>query len=73
MTVIGALVATYVRLSTTLEITAGDAVVKLQTDVIDKLMPAFTAGLHINHVLAGPPWLESSAPYRHYRGARRRR
>ena len=40
MTVIGALVATYVRLSTTLEIT-GDAVVKLQTDVIDKLMPAF--------------------------------
>ena len=30
MTVIGALVATYVRLSTTLEITAGDAVVKLQ-------------------------------------------
>ena len=41
MTVIGALVATYVRLSTTLEITAGDAVVKLQTDVIDKLMPAF--------------------------------
>ncbi len=41
MTVIGALVATYVRLSTTLEITAGDAVVKLQSDVIDKLMPAF--------------------------------
>ncbi len=41
MTVIGALVATYVRLSTTLEITAGDAVVKLQADVIDKLMPAF--------------------------------
>ena len=29
------------RLSTTLEITAGDAVVKLQSDVIDKLMPAF--------------------------------
>ncbi|ENO0538614.1 PTS system mannose/fructose/sorbose family transporter subunit IID, partial [Shigella flexneri] len=29
------------RLSTTLEITAGDAVVKLQADVIDKLMPAF--------------------------------
>ncbi|PWI32576.1 PTS N-acetylgalactosamine transporter subunit IID [Vibrio albus] len=41
MTVIGALVATYVRLATTLEITAGDAVVKLQGDVIDKLMPAF--------------------------------
>ena len=41
MTVIGALVATYVRLSTTAEIAAGDAVVKLQTDVIDKLMPAF--------------------------------
>ena len=41
MTVIGALVATYVRLSTTAEITAGDAVVKLQVDVIDKLMPAF--------------------------------
>ncbi|HGU4796402.1 TPA: PTS system mannose/fructose/sorbose family transporter subunit IID [Escherichia coli] len=38
---VGALVATYVRLSTTLEITAGDAVVKLQADVIDKLMPAF--------------------------------
>lgn len=41
MTVIGALVATYVRLSTTAEINAGDAVVKLQADVIDKLMPAF--------------------------------
>lgn len=41
MTVIGALVATYVRLSTTAEVTAGDAVVKLQADVIDKLMPAF--------------------------------
>ncbi|GLO63582.1 PTS N-acetylgalactosamine transporter subunit IID [Vibrio sp. MACH09] len=41
MTVIGALVATYVRLATTAEITAGDAVVKLQADVIDKLMPAF--------------------------------
>ncbi len=41
ITVIGALVATYVRLSTTLEINAGDAVVKLQTDVLDKLMPAF--------------------------------
>lgn len=41
ITVIGALVATYVRLSTTLEINAGEAVVKLQGDVIDKLMPAF--------------------------------
>lgn len=41
MTVIGALVATYIRFNTTLEITAGDAVVKVQTDVIDKLMPAF--------------------------------
>ena len=41
MTVIGALVATYERLGTTLEITAGDAVVKLQADVLDKLMPAF--------------------------------
>jgi len=41
MTVIGALVATYVLLGTTLEITAGDAVVKLQADVLDKLMPAF--------------------------------
>jgi PTS system N-acetylgalactosamine-specific IID component len=41
MTVIGALVATYVRLSTTAEITAGYAVIKLQADVIDKLMPAF--------------------------------
>ncbi|MEC6796507.1 PTS N-acetylgalactosamine transporter subunit IID [Photobacterium sp. S4TG1] len=41
MTVIGALVATYVRLSTTAEIEAGDAVVKLQADVLDKLMPAF--------------------------------
>ena len=41
MTIIGALVATYVRLSTTAEIEAGDAVVKLQADVLDKLMPAF--------------------------------
>lgn len=41
MTVIGALVATYIRLNTTLEITAGDAIVKVQQDVIDKLMPAF--------------------------------
>lgn len=41
MTVIGALVATYIRFNTTLEITAGDAVVKVQADVIDKLMPAF--------------------------------
>jgi len=41
LTVIGALVATYVRLATTAEITAGEAVVKVQADVIDKLMPAF--------------------------------
>lgn len=41
LTVIGALVATYVRLVTTAEITAGQAVVKIQVDVIDKLMPAF--------------------------------
>ncbi len=41
MTVIGALVATYVRLSTTAEINAGHAIVKLQTGVFDKLMPAF--------------------------------
>ncbi|XNM59966.1 PTS system mannose/fructose/sorbose family transporter subunit IID [Escherichia coli] len=57
MTVIGALVATYVRLSAALEITAGDAVVKLQADVIDKLMPAFTVGLHPDHVLVGTPRL----------------
>ncbi|MFZ7308036.1 PTS N-acetylgalactosamine transporter subunit IID [Avibacterium avium] len=41
MTVIGALVATYIRFQTTAEITAGDAVVKVQADVLDKLMPAF--------------------------------
>ena len=41
LTVIGALVATYVRLVTTVEVTAGEAVVKIQADVIDKLMPAF--------------------------------
>lgn len=41
MTVIGALVATYIRFNTTLEITAGDAVVNIQKDVIDKIMPAF--------------------------------
>ncbi|MFZ7136224.1 PTS N-acetylgalactosamine transporter subunit IID [Avibacterium avium] len=41
MTVIGALVATYIRFQTTAEITAGDAVVKVQVDVLDKLMPAF--------------------------------
>ncbi|MCS3430931.1 PTS N-acetylgalactosamine transporter subunit IID [Klebsiella sp. BIGb0407] len=41
ITVIGALVATYVHLSTTLEITAGNKVVKFQVDVVDKLMPAF--------------------------------
>lgn len=41
MTVIGALVATYIRLSTTLEITSGQATIKLQADVLDKIMPAF--------------------------------
>ena len=70
MTVIGALVATYVRLSTTLEITAGDAVVKLQTDVIDKLMPAFLPlGLYAVHVRAGTPRMEPSASYRYHRCA----
>lgn len=39
MTVIGALVASYVRLSTPLVIEAGQAKVALQTDVLDKLMP----------------------------------
>lgn len=39
MTVIGALVASYVNLSTPLVITAGEAKVALQTDVLDKLMP----------------------------------
>ncbi|WP_392564387.1 PTS system mannose/fructose/sorbose family transporter subunit IID [Orbus wheelerorum] len=39
MTVIGALVASYVRLSTPLEITAGQAHIALQTQVLDKLMP----------------------------------
>ena len=35
------MVETYFRLITTIEIKAGDAVVKLLADVIDKLMPAF--------------------------------
>lgn len=39
MTVIGALVASYVRLSTPLEINAGKAHIALQADVLDKLMP----------------------------------
>ncbi|BCL76107.1 PTS N-acetylgalactosamine transporter subunit IID [Jeongeupia sp. HS-3] len=39
MTVIGALVASYVRLSTPLEIHAGKADIVLQTGVLDKLMP----------------------------------
>ncbi|EKT57282.1 PTS system mannose/fructose/sorbose family transporter subunit IID [Providencia burhodogranariea] len=39
MTVIGALVASYVHLSTPLIMTAGEAKVALQTDVLDKLMP----------------------------------
>ncbi|WP_294615871.1 PTS system mannose/fructose/sorbose family transporter subunit IID [uncultured Gilliamella sp.] len=39
MTVIGALVASYVHLSTPLEINAGKAHIVLQTEVFDKLMP----------------------------------
>lgn len=39
MTVIGALVASYVHLATPLEINAGQAHIALQTDVLDKLMP----------------------------------
>jgi len=39
MTVIGALVASYVRLSTPLEINAGQAHIALQAEVLDKLMP----------------------------------
>ncbi|MDR5617661.1 PTS system mannose/fructose/sorbose family transporter subunit IID [Arsenophonus sp.] len=39
MTVIGALVASYVHLSTPLILKAGEAKVALQTDVLDKLMP----------------------------------
>ncbi len=39
--VIGTLVATYMHLSTTPEITAGNTVIKFQTNVVDKLMPAF--------------------------------
>lgn len=39
MTVIGALIASYVRLSTPFTINAGEAHVALQTDVFDKLMP----------------------------------
>lgn len=39
MTVIGGLIASYVTLSTKLSITSGDAVVNLQTDVFDSIMP----------------------------------
>ena len=39
MTVIGALVASYVHLSTPLVLKAGEAKVALQTDIFDKLMP----------------------------------
>ncbi|CDH19639.1 N-acetylgalactosamine-specific enzyme IID component of PTS [Xenorhabdus bovienii str. kraussei Quebec] len=39
MTVIGALIASYVHLSTPLVMKAGEAKVVLQTDVLDKLMP----------------------------------
>ncbi|GAA5786667.1 PTS system mannose/fructose/sorbose family transporter subunit IID [Chitiniphilus shinanonensis] len=51
MTVIGALVASYVRLSTPLEIHAGQARIALQEGVLDKLMPnllplAFTLAMY---------------------------
>lgn len=39
MTVIGALIASYVRISTPFEINAGKAHIALQEDVLDKLMP----------------------------------
>lgn len=39
MTVIGGLIASYVTLNTTLTITSGDAVVNLQADVFDSIMP----------------------------------
>lgn len=39
VTVVGALIASYIRLSTTLEIPAGEAVVRVQQDVIDAVMP----------------------------------
>ncbi|CNC87180.1 PTS system mannose/fructose/sorbose family transporter subunit IID [Yersinia pseudotuberculosis] len=39
MTVIGALVASYVRLSTPLVLQAGEAKIALQAEVLDKLMP----------------------------------
>lgn len=39
MTVIGALIASYVRLSTPLEIHAGKAHIYVQKDILDKLMP----------------------------------
>lgn len=39
MTVIGALVASYVKLTTPIEINAGKAHIALQADVLDKLMP----------------------------------
>lgn len=39
MTVIGGLIASYVTLNTTLTISSGDAVVNLQADVFDSIMP----------------------------------
>lgn len=39
LSVVGALIASYIRLNTTLVITAGKASVALQTDVLDKVMP----------------------------------
>lgn len=39
LSVVGALIASYINLSTTLVINAGEASVKLQEDVLDKIMP----------------------------------
>ncbi|MEG0752280.1 MAG: PTS system mannose/fructose/sorbose family transporter subunit IID, partial [Angelakisella sp.] len=39
MTVIGALIASYVSLTTKLEISGGEAMVNIQTDLFDKIMP----------------------------------
>jgi PTS system N-acetylgalactosamine-specific IID component len=39
VTVVGGLIASYIRLSTTLEVPAGDALVKVQADVLDAVMP----------------------------------
>jgi len=39
LAVVGGLIASYIRFSTTLSITAGQAVVNIQTDLLDKVMP----------------------------------